>query len=86
MITQQDLFPTRSLRDNSFTWKADVEDGVAFKLSLADLVFGFVVFLITALRLSFSDITRVWFRSIADRWVVNHIIGRGPTAERESNN
>lgn len=47
VITQQDLFPTRSLRDNSFTWKAD---GVAFKLSLADLV---------SLRLSFSDITRV---------------------------
>lgn len=30
-----------------------------FKLSLADLVVGFVVFLINALRLSFSDITRV---------------------------
>lgn len=30
-----------------------------FKLSLADFVVGFVVFLITALRLSFSDITRV---------------------------
>ncbi|KAK4351349.1 hypothetical protein RND71_030662 [Anisodus tanguticus] len=34
----QDLFPTRSLRDNSFTWKANGDDGVAFKLSLADLM------------------------------------------------